>query len=88
MEVGSLVGVGEINAVLLGGLRLKNSRTAIAGLCHRTLTLSLEPSGYYVIDKLWPVHTTLRIYYRLGEDKLSYPVGRIIILSEDSPDIR
>ena len=24
---------------------------------------------------------------RLTEDKLSYPVGRIIILSEDSPDI-
>ena len=24
---------------------------------------------------------------RLGEDKLSYPVGRIIILFEDSPDI-
>jgi hypothetical protein len=24
---------------------------------------------------------------RLAEDRLSYPVGRIIILSEDSPDI-
>jgi len=32
------------------------------------------------------VHLVIRTV-RLAEDKLSYPVGWIIILSEDSPDI-
>ena len=35
---------------------------------------------------MWPVHEHRNIN-RLAEDKLSYPVGRIIILSEDSLDI-
>jgi len=33
------------------------------------------------------VHGALHGASRPAEDKLSYPVGRIIILSEDSPDI-
>jgi hypothetical protein len=35
---------------------------------------------------MWPVRD-LKNINRPAEDKLSYLVGRIIILSEDSPDI-
>ena len=45
--------------------------------------LSLAP---IVCSELWPVHRNTKID-RVAEDKLSYPVRRIIILSEDSPDI-